>query len=198
MNKDFDVKKFVEEYEKQLNDSERNHFLKSKLKVENYLPYSEKLLVAEHIVKSSSYAIVKEDEVLKKTDRIKINSPVRYILFVMEIVNKYTNIEVNFKDVMPEFDYLNKNGLIEVIIDKIGAKETGEFNTVVEMVLDDFMTNEYEIKNWISEMLSKTYSLVEKCSPHIENIINKLDDLSEEDMNKLSALFNKVTKYIKK
>lgn len=197
MNKDFDVKSFVKEYEKQLTDIEKNSFLKNKLKVEKYLPYSDKLIIAENIVKSSSYAMVKEDETLKRTDKIEINSPMRYILFVMTVVNKYTNITVNFGDIMSEFDYLNKNNLIEVIFGKVGDKEINEFNTVVEMVLDDFMANKYEFKNYVSEIFSKFYVLMQKSYPVVNNIVDKLDNMSDEDIKKLSGLLGKFGKFVK-
>lgn len=197
MNKDFNVKSFVEEYEKCSNNDDKAKFLKSKLKTEKYLPYADKLTVAENIVNHSSYAIIKEDGVLKKTDRIALNSPMRYILFVMTIVDKYTNIEVDFKNIMPDFDALNFNSLIEVIFEKIGDKETAEFNTVVEMVLNDFMANKYQFKNYIDDTLLKVTGLVEKCAPLIDNITSKLDSMSEEDVDKLSGLLGKVTKFIK-
>ena len=197
MNKDFNVKSFVEEYEKQMNDIEKSKFLKSKLKTEKYMPYSDKLTLAENIVKHSSYATVKEDGILKQTDKIALNSPMRYILFVMTVVDKYTNIEVNFKNIMPDFDALNFNSLIEVIFEKIGDKETAEFNTVVEMVLNDFMANKYQFKNYIDDTLLKVSGLIEKCAPLIDNITSKLDSMSEEDVDKLSGLLEKVTKFIK-
>lgn len=197
MNKDFNVKSFVEEYEKYSNNDDKAKFLKSKLKTEKYLPYADKLTFAQNIVNHSSYAMIKEDGVLKKTDRIALNSPMRYILFVMTVVDKYTNIEVNFKNIMPDFDALNFNSLIEVIFEKIGDKETAEFNTVVEMVLNDFMANKYQFKNYIDDTLLKVSGLVKKCAPLIDNITSKLDSMSEEDINKLSGLLGKVTKYIK-
>lgn len=197
MNKNFNVKSFVEEYEKQVNDADKAKFLKTKLKTEKYMPYADKLALAENIVKSSSYAIVKEDGVLKQTDRIALNSPMRYILFVMTVVDKYTNIEVDFKNIMPEFDTLNFNSLIENIFEKVGDKETAEFNTVVEMVLNDFVANKYQFKNYIDDTLLKVSGLVEKCAPLIDNIANKLDSMSEEDIKKLSGLLGKVTKFIK-
>lgn len=197
MNKDFNVKSFVEEYEKQLTDADRAKFLRNKLKTERYMPYADKLSIAENIVKSSSYAMVKEDGVLKQTDRIALNSPMRYILFVMTVVDKYTNIEVNFKNIMPDFDALNFNSLIEVIFEKVGDKETAEFNTVVDMVLNDFMANKYQFKNYINDTLSRVSGLVEKCAPLIDNITSKLDSMTEEDAEKLSGLLGKVTKFIK-
>lgn len=197
MNKDFNVKSFVEEYEKYSNNEDRTKFLKNKLKTEKYMPYADKLTLAENIINHSSYAMTKEDGVLKKTDKIALNSPMRYILFVMTIVDKYTNIEVNFKNIMPEFDALNFNSLIEVIFEKIGDKETAEFNTVVEMVLNDFMANKYQFKNYIDDTLLKVTGLVAKCAPLINNITNKLDSMSEDDVEKLSGLLGKVTKFIK-
>ena len=197
MKKDFDVKSFVEEFEKQLTVAEKDSYLKSKLKVEKYLPYSDKLIVAENIVKSSSYAMVKEDGVLKKTDRIEVNSPMRYILFVMTVINKYTNITVNFSDVIPEFDYLNKNNLFEIIFGKIGDKEINEFNTVVEMVLDDFIANKYEFKNYISEMLLKANGIVQQISPLVDNIANKIETLSDKDLEKVSKWLEKLGKLVK-
>lgn len=198
MKKDFNIKNFVEGYEKQLNDVDKTKFLKTNLKTENYLPYSDKLIVAENIVKSSSCAIVKNEKgELQKTNRIKINSPMRYVLFVMTIINKYTNLEVNFNDVMPEFDYLNRNNLFEIIFNKIGDKEVAEFNTVVEMVLDDFMTNEYEFKNFVSEMLLKVNDIVQHISPLVDNIANKIETLSDKDLEKVSGWFEKLGKFIK-
>ena len=197
MNKDFNVKSFVEEYEKCTNNDDKAKFLKTKLKTEKYMPYAEKLTLAENIVNHSSYAMVKEDEKLRQTDRIALNSPMRYILFVMTIVDKYTNIEVNFKNIMPDFDALNFNSLIELIFEKIGDKETAEFNTVLDMVLNDFMANKYQFKNYIDATLLKITGLVEKCAPLIDNITSKLDNMSEEDVEKLSGLLGRVTEFIK-
>ena len=197
MNKDFNVKSFVEEYEKCSNNDDKAKFLKSKLKTEKYMPYADKLAIAENIVKSSSYAMIKEDSKLKQTDRVALNSPMRYILFVMTVVDKYTNIEVDFKNIMPDFDALNFNSLIEIIFEKVGDKETAEFNTVVDMVLNDFMANKYQFKNYIDDTLLKVSGLVEKCVPLIDNITSKLDSMSEEDVEKLSGLLEKVTKFIK-
>ena len=197
MNKDFNVKDFVEEYEKQTNDTDKAKFIKTKLKCEKYMPYAEKLMIADNIIQSSSYKMENVDGVLNKTDKIAINSPMRYILFVMTVVNKYTNIEVNFNGIMPEFDYLNQNSLIEVIFEKIGEKEINEFNTVVDMVLNDFVSNKFEIKNYISDMFSRVYNLAEKCIPLVDNIASKLEDMSEEDIERLSKMFERVTKFVK-
>ena len=197
MNKDFNVKSFVEEYEKCSSNDDKVKFLKSKLKTEKYIPYADKLTLAENIINHSSYAMIKEDGKLKQTDRIALNSPMRYILFVMTVVDKYTNIEVNFQNIMPDFDALNFNSLIEIIFEKVGDKETAEFNTVVEMVLNDFMANKYQFKNYIDDTLLKVSGLVEKCAPLIDNITSKLDSMSEDDVEKLSGLLGKVTKFIK-
>lgn len=201
MTKDFDVKTFVEEYEKVHNSPVKDDeakFIKTKLKTEKYLPYQDKATAAENIIDSSSYALTKgEDGVLRKTDVISFTSPMRYVLFVMTVIDKYTNIEVNFKDIMPEFDALNRNGLIEIIFNKVGDKEVNEFNTVVEMVLNDFMTNKYQFRNYINELVYKFADMVEKCSPLIDNVINKLENLTEDDEKQLSGFLDRIMKRMK-
>lgn len=200
MQKDFSVKSFVEEYEKipKASTTEAEKFLRSKLKTEKYLPYADKVSAADYIVVSSSYAIVKDGDELVQTDVIKVTSPMRYVLFVMTVIDKYTNIEVNFKDnIMSEFDALNSNGLIEVIFSKIGDKEVAEFNTVLGMVADDFMANKFEFKNYVSEIVSKFADVAGKSIPLIDKIVNKLDNLTEEDEKKLSGFIGKISKFIK-
>lgn len=200
MKKDFKVIEFAKQYEEKLNNNDRATFLKTKLKVENYIEYAEKVLIAENIVRSSSYAISKDKDSgeLMETTQIHINSPMRYVLFVMSIVNKYTNIEVNFNNIMIEFDALNRNGLLELIMKKIGDKEITEFQTVVDMILNDFMTNEYEFKNYISGLVVKAGGVVEKIVPLVENITNKLDSLSDEDADKFIRKWKeRVSKFAK-
>lgn len=199
MKKDFTVIEFAKKYEEKLTNNDKATFLKTKLKVENYMNYAEKVLIAENIVRSSSYAISKDKDSgeLTKTNQIHINSPMRYVLFVMSIVNKYTNIEVNFDNIMIEFDVLNKNGLVELITKRVGEKEIAEFQTVVDMVLGDFMNNEYEFKNYLSGLVVKAVGVVEKIAPLAENITNKLDSLSDEDADKLTKLIERFGKLVK-
>lgn len=199
MNKDFTVIEFAKKYEEKLTNNDKATFLKTKLKVENYMEYAEKVLIAENIVRSSSYAISKDKDggELTKTNQIHINSPMRYVLFVMSIVNKYTNIKVNFDNIMIEFDALNKNGLIELITKRVGEKEVAEFQTVVDMVLNDFMNNEYEFKNYLSGLVMRAGGIVEKIAPLVENVTSKLDSLSDEDADKLTKWIERFGKLVK-
>lgn len=198
MKKSFKVKEFVDKYEAQINVADKEKFLRTSLKTDNYMEYSEKVLIADNIVKSCSYAISKDENgTLSKTNQIAINSPMRYVLFAMTVVNKYTNIEVDFSKIMPQFDMLNRNGLIEIIFAKVGEKEIAEFNTVVGMVLDDFMKNEYEFRNYIGGMLTKMGGLVQQVSPIIDNIVNKIDNLSEDDAEKLTKWLDRMGKFVK-
>lgn len=197
MEKEFDVKSFVEEYEKQAG-TDKEMFLKTKLKTEKYLSYADKIAHATKMVKHSSYALKDDNGELKKTDIIEFNSPMRYVLFVMTVVDKYTNIKINFKDVIPDFDALNFHGLIEIIFAKIGEKETNEFNTVLEMVLNDFITNKYGAKNYIIDIVSRVTGLAKAYVPLIDKIVGKLDNLSEEDAEKISDFIDKkIMKFIK-
>lgn len=198
MKKNYTIKDFTDEYESKISAQDKETFLKTKLKVEKYMPYSDKLTVADNIIKSSSYALAKNEEgKLYKTDKISVNSPMRYILFVMTVVNKYTNLEVNFQDVMPEFDCLNKNCLVEYIFNRIGDKEISEFNTVLEMVLNDFLTNEYQFKNYINDIVYKIGGMAQHLSPVLNNIVDKIGELPEEERTNLFDKLSKLGRFIK-
>lgn len=198
MEKKFKVKDFVEKYEAQTNDAEREKFLRTNLKTDSYMEYSEKVIVADNIVRSSSYAINKDETgVLSKTNQISFNSPMRYVLFALTVVNKYTNIEIDFKYAMHQFDLLNKNGLIEIIFTKVGDREIAEFNTVISMVLDDFMKNEYEFRNYIGGILTRLGGFVKQVSPILDNVVDKIDNLTEEDTEKLLKWVERLGKFKK-
>lgn len=199
MKKDFNIKDFVDGYVKNTNQSDRESYIRTKLKTLDYLDYSEKVLVAENIIGTTSYAIVSsgKDKQLKRTNKIKFNSPMRYVLFVMTVVNKYTNIEVDFSNAMPDFDLLNKNGLIEIIFDAIGEREITELKTIIDMVLQDFRENECNINSLITNQVESLFNAIENFIPMIDKIIDKLKTIDEKEIDNISNKIEKIFKFLK-
>ena len=199
MKKDFNIKDFVNGYVKNTNQSDRESYIRTKLKTLDYLDYSEKVLVAENIIGTTSYAIVssEKDKQLKRTNKIKFNSPMRYVLFVMTVVNKYTNIEVDSSNAMPDFDLLNKNGLIEIIFDAIGEREITELKTIIDMVLQDFRENECNINSLITNQVESLFNAIENFIPMIDKIIDKLKTIDEKEIDNISNKIEKIFKFLK-
>lgn len=129
------TKEFFEEY-KMAADKEKcaaKHIVKS------YLPYNEKIMIAEKIVEHSMYATVNGIKTFKP------DTIVRYFLFVMAVIETYTDIKFSddkASDVakgqqnLESFDLLESNGATEVFMKVIGA-DIGRLNTVLKMKVDD-------------------------------------------------------------
>ena len=192
------LKDFVEQYTKVATDSLKKRYIEEKLKVVPYVPYLTKVTLAEKIVKQSSYEKDENGEIIKP-ERIRVNSALRYVLYVTTIVKIYTNIELNNAEMATEFDMLNKAGLIEVIFKAIPEKEIVEFKTVLDLQLQDFMTNEYDVHAFISNQITRvtdvTKVFLEPVLPMLEELGKKLESMDEKDMEKLS---NKVIKMVGK
>lgn len=102
-----------------------------------YLPYAMKVAEAHNIVNSSSYYADAD------TKRFRLNSPARYILFVVSVLTHYTDIEIG-QNVSEDYDALAECGAIEILVAAIGD-DYSEFQTVLDMVLDDEIANEREL-----------------------------------------------------
>ena len=138
------VKNFVEQFEK---STDKQRFVSKHIK-ETYMPYAVKMSNAARIVRSSTYA--KNDD---ETEMFKISSPTRYLLFVVTVVQYYTDIEINTEEVTDEFDILNECGAVEHILATIG-KDVDEFQTIVNMTLDDEISNTRDLTSFFEMKLA--------------------------------------------
>lgn len=193
MNKEFKVKEFAEKYGKN-SDALKDTFLKNNLKTEKYIGYSLKMDAAKRIVESTSLAmepVIKDGKIAKKENgepeyqrknRIKIDSNMRYILYVYTIIQMYTNIDIDGGKMLDEFDVLNKAGLIEAIFSKIPEKEIKEFSTVLQMTYDDFIQNNCNAQAFVSNQVQR---FTEFLGLVLQPIIDKFSDLDQDEMSEL-------------
>lgn len=128
--------------------------------------------------------------------RLAVNSANLRVMFRMELVKQYTDIELNYNGVgiVEDYDKLRQSGLLVKIFSLIPKSEFEEFDTVLEMTKQDLITNEYEIgayvKNRINDGLTIIGSLI---LPALENAGFTKEDLtsllsSPEVANFVSAL----------
>lgn len=160
MEEKINVKDFVDGYEKSKN---KPVYLK-KLKINDYVSYGEKSFLANKIIESTSY-----DE----RGNIKIDSTARYLVFIFTLLKSYTNLDVSAERMIEDFDLLNKCGLIDEIISVIPEKEVNEFNKVLSMAYEDFMTNHYEIHGFITDMVQKISNVIDGTSPELLDELKK-------------------------
>ena len=120
MDKIITVKEFVDGYKKQTDDvtNKKEKYIK-KFVGNNYVNYATKLSVADQIVQLSSTNQV-DGQV---NGQIKINSSLRYLLYVFNLIDLYTNITVDFSNILEEYDLLEEQGLVDELIRLMPQRE---------------------------------------------------------------------------
>lgn len=191
----------IEELVKKLSsitEKERIEYIKKNIKSEEYIPWNTKVALAKNIVRATSYRLEKtEEDVYKPTNIIEVDSNNRFVLFVMKLIDTWTNIEVS-ENIAQDFDSLNRLGVVDIIMNPqneiIPAKELNEFNTVVESSFSDLLTNEYESHAFISNQITR---ITDVANVILQPLAEKLENMSDKDFAKLVGKFDKVASNFK-
>ena len=178
----------------------KDRFLKDHIKVEQYIPYISKVYIAKKIVNDSTY---------NKDGNIHIDSTVRYLSTCSALIQLYTNIERDTTTIIDtdgeqkekdtewafEYDALKRSGILEKLIANdadsiIPYSEIIEFNTILNMVYDDTLKNEYEIHAFIDKRVNILKDTIKTASePLIDALIDKMSEIDDENFTELVGLF---------
>lgn len=201
MNK-ITVKEFVEGYNKCV-DSLKNRYIQEKLSIISYLPVNIKDAIAIVITdrtmfEQEKYTNENGEIKFRKTDNIHINSFVQYMLFVREVIEKYTNLicsdDANF---MTDYDLLKSSGLLDKliigeIVDRkeipplIPISEISEIRTLIDMHKSDIMQNMCEPHAYVGRQVERFETLINTLvEPFMEAVQKKIADNPQEDVQKV-------------
>lgn len=133
----------------------------------SYIPFMNKVAICGSIAKVTCH--VKEGE----REFIRFDSPTRYLIFVMKLIENYTDIEVGTDNVAEQYDKLNEVGAINTLINYIPEAEYAEFSTILNMKMDDLRDNEYSTT-------ALFYNLREELRISEEVLNSVIDKLKEE------------------
>lgn len=95
-----------------------------------YMNWLMKVAEAENIVQKSCY---------DKDGNFRLNSPLRYYLYIITIIKDYTDLEFTDGETMSEFNLLEENGVNDMIVSM--TDDVARFTKVMQMTLDDHMEN---------------------------------------------------------
>lgn len=114
------IKEFVNRYNALETIEAKNNFIQNNLTVKEYLPFINKITLAENLIDKSVYEhenYIDNDgnTQSRKTGNIKLDSVVQYLLFNRIIIEYYTNLEIETKGFYEEYDMLCQNGIMEQI-----------------------------------------------------------------------------------
>ena len=203
------IKNFVNEYTKRA-DQLNEQYLKENLKITSYVPFLRKDAIAQVIVDRSTYKYenyTKEDGTIgnRKTDKIQINSITQYILFCRVLIENYTNLEIETKEFVEEYDALKECGLLDKLMvgnenvpPMIPVSEISELRTLIDMKQKDELTNRCEIHNFISGQVTRFGELAGVLlNPVFDKISEQLENISDGDVDKIKEKANDFLEVVK-
>lgn len=164
------VKEFVKALTDRSSDDARRVYLEGTLAVKDYERYEVVCVICDQIIASSYFT----------TDgQFKIDSCKKYLMYVGALLNTYTNIKFDENDALGDFNLLQRYGLIDTIIDYIPEAQVTMFDSILNMKSGDIMTNYYEPRAYVKELLTKYapsfHMLLNNFLQTAENIIKEID-----------------------
>ena len=152
--------------------------------INTYVPFIQKVTICNRLVDSCWHIVESRDQNGNpKQKKFRINSPNTYLLFVLQLIKCYTDLEVmdNDDDFADQYDTLNKAGLLLPLMHYIPEAQYAEFKMVLDMVEDDMNRNEYYIGAWLSNKFDSIGSLLGGVLPQVMTQI----DLQDQNLKPL-------------
>lgn len=156
--------------------------------VKQYVPFLQKVAICNKIVDVCWHIVQSTDNnEFTKKKRFKINSTNAYLLFSLQLIKCYTDIEVmnTGSDFGGQYDALNSSGLFIPLMMAIPESERKEFQMVKDMVESDADKNEYYIGSWLTDRLDSMATLF---GIALSNYV-KTEQIKDEDIKKLIQSF---------
>ena len=206
--KKISIKEFCTQYKSRVPQLQEA-YIKENLVITPYIPFVKKDALADKLVDVSTYIFedyTKEDGTIgrRKTDKIRVNSTVQYLLFCRLVIENYTNLTVETEGFFEEYDALKECGLLDKLMvstetrpSLIPMDEIAELRSLVSMKQSDAMTNYATPQAYISnqiERVSTIFSITLK--PVLDKIATSIENMDEKDIEKFGNKLEKVLKRV--
>lgn len=148
------VNDFVDEYKKA--DEKGKKKLVAEHVTRPYVPYLTKVAVAQAIVDQTQY--VRDENATEEEGRMprgeyRLNTPIRYLVTLMQMVAEYTDLEQSISTA-DDFDALQDCGALSDFLTYVQDDFT-VFENVVQMVADDVYAEENSLVRHLQELERK-------------------------------------------
>lgn len=128
----------VDEFIRKYNSAkDKDKFLTDCIKTQ-YVPYRIKIADCDGIIKASTGI----------NGVFKINTPAQFMMFTIQVITRYTEIKKD-DDILGLFEKLDELNLINAITSKIPEREFASYNTILNMIQDDYMENNRTLLSFI-------------------------------------------------
>lgn len=163
MEKKITVKELIEKYNKNKQDDAQieKHILSV------YVPYEEKCAMCQGVIDATTKVNIGNDTILKQ------DSAAMVMLYRMQMINKYTDIQIDFSHVLTDYNLLDRYDLIDNIIAYIKTSERKKMDEILSMKIKDYHEN-------YRSFFSLWNSIVDKFKIVGHNFADKLNDIVDE------------------
>ena len=150
---------FIKEYDEAKEAGFKDEIIRKHINNE-YVLFENKVDAAKTIV-DTCYWETEEDDFGNSRSVLNINSILKYYLTYMVILELFTDLErsPDGKQMLDDFNQLNRRGIFEEIKQNINQNELSEFNTILKMVSDDVIANEYENHAFLTKQMERLKNL---------------------------------------
>lgn len=203
------IKDFCTQYNSRVSQLQEA-YIKENLVITPYVPFIKKDALADKLVDISTYVFedyVKEDKTIgrRKTDKIRVNSTVQYLLFCRLVIENYTNLTVETEGFYEEYDALKECGLLDKLMvstetrpSLIPMDEIAELRALIDFKQKDAIFNATEIHNYIGSQVERFSSVLSVgITPILNKIAKEIETLDENKINKLEKSVERIVKKFK-
>lgn len=175
------IETFVRLYNTKKTDEERIDLVKERMNG-GHVSFSDKVNHADIIAKQCYYQKEKDANGVER-EVFKQNSAAKYMFYSLTVVKLYTDLDVDFKKALEQFEMLNGE-ILDDIMNLVDQRELKEFQMILDFACDDIITNEYELHSFIGKEVERFGDLV---GATLAPILQSLDmDKVEEMIGKLN------------
>ena len=138
-----------------------------------YMPYGEKCSLVKNIVENSSYVEVAGKRVYKR------NTASMLFVFTMQLIARYTDIEVDSDNVVKDYDLLMESKAMNLLMSQIPEEEVSILRGMIDMQCDDEEVNNRSIVSFLetkADAVQMMFSALENVlsRPNIQEKISKI------------------------
>lgn len=171
----------VENFIKEYNQAKDKQGYLSKHVVNKYVNYEEKITRCQNIINVSMYKTVNDQKIFW------INTPIQYYHFCFELIQRYTDIEIGEKkEMLVNYNLLNRNGLINEIIAAIPKSEYSEYRTLLDMSVQDELENVHSLPSFLETKIDAIKLGFDTISSAFDEVVKSQVDSSNSEINNIS------------
>ena len=155
------INEFIDEFKKL--DEDGKVSLVNDLVTAEYVSYATKIADCKRIIDSTSYTNT-------EPNMFRISSPARHMLLDLQLIERYTDLEIDYNNALEIYDMLDEAGAIDYIITSLPTKEVSKYCKIMKMMLKDFKMNERSMIGYLDSKLASMKILGDSLDKMLENV----------------------------